>query len=89
MRDVILHSIQDGLQHIIERHSSYDALHFVLLFPYGTDGWYQGIPHMCMRDVTRGDDDDRRDGIHSDAPEEQLEGGHKVVTIREFYSYHL
>ncbi|KAJ7559304.1 hypothetical protein O6H91_04G078700 [Diphasiastrum complanatum] len=45
MRDIILHSIQDGLQFITQHHSSYDALHFVLLFPFGTDGWYPRIPH--------------------------------------------
>ncbi|KAJ7568854.1 hypothetical protein O6H91_01G050600 [Diphasiastrum complanatum] len=52
MRDIILHSIQDGLQFITQHHSSYDALHFVLLFPFGTDGWSSGIPHGSHKAVT-------------------------------------
>ena len=41
-RDIEVHL---GLQTIADTHQSHDPLHFVLLFPYGTDGWHLGLTH--------------------------------------------
>jgi len=43
--DVILQTKGGQLQRINARHRSYDPLHYVLLFPNGTDGYMEGIPH--------------------------------------------
>ncbi|CAI2190530.1 18423_t:CDS:2 [Funneliformis geosporum] len=43
-RDILLKTREGGLQRISELHPSYDALHYVLLFPKGDDGWHTDIP---------------------------------------------
>ncbi len=47
--DVILHTKSNELQRINARHRSYDPLHYVLLFPHGTDGYTDHIPHTRGR----------------------------------------
>lgn len=42
-RDLVVHLRGGGLQYIHETHRSFDALHFVLLFPRGEDGWTIGL----------------------------------------------
>ena len=44
-RDIVVHLRDGGLQTIADTHRSHDALHFVLLFPYGADGWHLGLTH--------------------------------------------
>ena len=43
-RDVVLHLSGGGLKRISHLHPSYSSLHYVLLFPYGEDGWHNDIP---------------------------------------------
>ncbi|CAG8720454.1 4649_t:CDS:2, partial [Acaulospora morrowiae] len=43
-RDILLRLCSGGLQKILEFCSSYDSLHYVLLFPRGDDGWHFDIP---------------------------------------------
>ncbi|CAG8738640.1 1907_t:CDS:2, partial [Acaulospora morrowiae] len=43
-QDILLRLCSGGLQRILEFCSSYDPLHYVLLFPKGNDGWYFDIP---------------------------------------------
>ena len=43
--DVILHRRDGPLQRIHTLHRSYDALHYILLFPLGTDGFHLKIKH--------------------------------------------
>ena len=43
-RDIILHLSGGGLKQISHLHPSYSSLHYVLLFPYGEDGWHTDIP---------------------------------------------
>ena len=43
--DVIIQTHEGGLQRISGLHRSYDPLHYVLLFPNGTDGYTSKIPH--------------------------------------------
>ncbi|KAG2210809.1 hypothetical protein INT45_013594 [Circinella minor] len=38
-RDIVVRSRADSLQHINEAHRHYDALHYVLIFPEGDEGW--------------------------------------------------
>ncbi|XP_072025233.1 uncharacterized protein [Amphiura filiformis] len=43
--DVVIHPREGPMQHINQLHRSYDPLHYVILFPYGTDGYHLHIPH--------------------------------------------
>ena len=43
-RDIVLHLSGRGLRRISQLHPSYSSLHYVLLFPYGEDGWHNDIP---------------------------------------------
>jgi hypothetical protein len=45
-RDIILHRRAGPVRQIHEAHPAYAPLHYVLLFPYGTDGW-----HWSMRET--------------------------------------
>ena len=38
-RNIVLHARSCGLNRITEIHRAYDALHYVILFPLGEDGW--------------------------------------------------
>ncbi|KAG2192401.1 hypothetical protein INT47_012468 [Mucor saturninus] len=38
-RDIVLHTRSEELQRINEYHRSYDSLHYVMMFPFGEDGW--------------------------------------------------
>ena len=50
-RDIVLYSRSThhpeghNIIHINETHTNYDSLHYVLLFPYGEDGWHINIKH--------------------------------------------
>ena len=44
-RDIVLNARSGGLCRITEIHRAYDALHYVILFPLGRDGWQLNIPH--------------------------------------------
>ena len=41
--DIVIHLRSGAVQHINQNHRSYDPLHYVLLNPYGIDGW---VPHL-------------------------------------------
>ena len=43
-RDIVLHLRGGALKRISHLHPSYASLHYVLLFPYGEDGWHPDIP---------------------------------------------
>lgn len=45
-RDFVLQLRQGGLKTIADTHRASDPLHFVLLFPTGTDGWHLGLKHV-------------------------------------------
>jgi len=50
-RDLHVHLRSCGeIQRISETHRSSDPLHFILLFPLGTDGWWLGLPHVGQGD---------------------------------------
>jgi hypothetical protein len=42
-RDVIIVQQASPFQHIFELHVGYMGLHYLLLFPYGEDGWHPNI----------------------------------------------
>ncbi|CAE1140668.1 unnamed protein product [Acanthosepion pharaonis] len=42
-RDIVIESRGSGLRRISETHRPYDALQYLLLFPYGEDGYHFGI----------------------------------------------
>jgi hypothetical protein len=43
-RDVVLHNRDGRLEFINDHHRAYIPLHYVLLFPHGTDGWTYRLP---------------------------------------------
>jgi hypothetical protein len=50
--DVIVQYRNGALQRISTLHRSYDPLHYTLLFPHGTDGWYLGLKKSDNRTLT-------------------------------------
>ena len=53
--DVILHCREGGLRRISTLHRSYDPLHYVILFPNGTDGWQLGLKRTTNQTLTASD----------------------------------
>jgi hypothetical protein len=51
-RDIIIHCRDGRLQRIRTLHRSYDALHYVIFFPYGTDSWHLGMKKTDNRTLT-------------------------------------
>ncbi|OAD65531.1 hypothetical protein PHYBLDRAFT_64601, partial [Phycomyces blakesleeanus NRRL 1555(-)] len=51
-RDIVLHTRANFQQNINEYHRSYDALHYVLLFPHGEDGWTVDASSLSGEHVT-------------------------------------
>ncbi|OAD68801.1 hypothetical protein PHYBLDRAFT_150391 [Phycomyces blakesleeanus NRRL 1555(-)] len=51
-RDIVLHTRANFQQNINEYHQSYDALHYVLLFPHGEDGWTIDASSLSEEHVT-------------------------------------
>jgi len=49
-RDIVLHGRDGRLNFIHDHHRAYAPLHYVLLFPYGTDGWTYGLPQFGIDD---------------------------------------
>ena len=50
--DVIIHLRAGGVQRINPNHRSYDALHYVLLMPYGDDGWTPGLKGLSGKTIS-------------------------------------
>jgi hypothetical protein len=50
--DIIIHCRDGALQRINAVHRSYDPLHYVLLFPEGTDGWQLGLKRTDNRTLS-------------------------------------
>lgn len=47
-RDIIIQMKEGGVRRISSLHPSYDPLHYVLMFPYGDEGWAIGIHHTSI-----------------------------------------
>ncbi|KAJ4839059.1 hypothetical protein Tsubulata_021847, partial [Turnera subulata] len=52
-RDIIMEHKQKGLQHITELHSSFVSMQYLLLFPYGEDGYRLEIKRRGDNQTTR------------------------------------
>ena len=50
--DVLLHTKDGGLQSINSNHRSYDSLHYVLLLPFGQDGFQLGLTNSEGKPVS-------------------------------------
>ena len=46
--DMVIRMRGGGLQNIYDIHPSAQPLHFVLLFPFGTKGYYESLKHIDM-----------------------------------------
>jgi hypothetical protein len=83
-RDVIVAQQVGPFQRIFELHVGYMALHYLLLFPYGEDGWHLNI---LLNGVVVQDVDVDLDENH--AKESEYQRKHHNVTMVEFYGYRL
>ena len=45
-RDIVVETQSDGLQRITDLHLSFMAMQYPILFPFGEDGFYIGIPYF-------------------------------------------
>ncbi len=43
-RNIVMRSTNGYFQRVSPLHNAYMPLHYVLLFPYGRNGWHGGIP---------------------------------------------
>jgi hypothetical protein len=80
-RDVVLAQQAGPFRRISELHVEYMALHYLLLFPYGEDGWH---PNILVNGVVADADLDE-----DHAREFELQRKHCNVTMAEFYGYRL
>ncbi len=80
-RDVVLAQQAGPFQRISELHAGYMALHYLLLFPYGEDGWHPNIPLNGVIADADLDEDHAR--------ESKLQRKHCNVIMAEFYGYRL
>jgi hypothetical protein len=80
-RDVVLAQQAGPFQRISELHVGYMALHYLLLFPYGEDGWH---PNISLNGVIADADLDE-----DHVEESKLQRKHCNVTMAEFYGYRL
>ncbi len=83
-RDVVIAQQASPFQRISELHVGYVALHYLLLFPYGEDGWHPNIP---LNGVVVQDADVDLDEDHVEEFEHQIK--HCNVTMAKFYDYRL
>ena len=51
--DIVVHCRTGELQRISTLHRCYDPLHYVLLFPFGTDGWQRGLLNSKGKTLTQ------------------------------------
>ena len=80
-RDVVLRARGGRLEYISQNSPSYAALHYVLLFPKGENGWHPRIPIRGAQLRERGENTrqrDREEYAHS-----------QVVSDRCYYAYRL
>lgn len=73
-RDFVLQVRGGGIRKLCDTHRSSDALHFVLLHPFGHDGW-----HLNLKQVNRSILDNNGNPTPS---------SHRITT-REYYAFHL
>ena len=50
--DIVLHLRGGGVQNISPAHRSYDPLAYVLLNPYGLDGWTPGLLNLTGKPIS-------------------------------------
>lgn len=53
--DVVLHLREGGVKQISPCHRSYDPLAYVLLNPYGKDGWTPGLKDFKDKNISIAD----------------------------------
>jgi hypothetical protein len=80
-RDVVIAQQVGPFQCISELHVGYLALHYLLLFPYGEDGWHSNIPlNGVVANAYLGEDI---------VEESEHQRKHCNVIMAEFYGYRL
>ncbi|KAJ7213752.1 hypothetical protein C8J57DRAFT_1096672 [Mycena rebaudengoi] len=84
-RDIILHERGGPLHRIHETHPSYQPLLYVLLFPYGEDGYHTKIP-LALQDDT---DDEPLGEREAEEGEGNQPKRRQMVSLLEYYAYRL
>jgi hypothetical protein len=82
-RDIILHERGGPLRRIHETHPSYQPLLYVLLFPYGEDGYHTKIP-LALQDDT---DDEPWGEREAEEGEGNQPKRRQMVSLLEYYAY--
>jgi hypothetical protein len=83
-RDIFVVQQADPFQRISELHVGYMALYYMLLFPYGEDGWHSNIP---LNDVVVQDANVDLDEDHVEESKHQRK--HCNVIMAKLYNYRL
>src|SRR6266498_2337750 len=97
LRDIIIKTHEEQLQHISELYGAYDPLQYLLLFPYGEYGWHDNIlrinisepepePDSESEDLMEIEDEFRHTGATQDMENLLIEpkkskGKHKAIEI--------
>jgi hypothetical protein len=87
-REIILFMRDGGLKRVSEAHPAYEALHYVLMLPFGDLSWERQIPYTeegmeHMREQRR----QRAQRNHDE--EEDLEGGQNRVSLRQYHAFRM
>ncbi len=77
-RDIILRNRSGPLHRINECHPAYAPLHYTLLFPHGTAGWYPELRLQGQQDAGPDDEEDQAEGTPG-----------RSLTQTRFYAYQL
>ncbi|KAI0754119.1 hypothetical protein C8Q80DRAFT_346858, partial [Daedaleopsis nitida] len=91
-RDIVLHCRRNGpLQRISESHPAYAPLHYVLLFPHGTNGWHWSIPEQNLSNADRTHHQHHRQDPEdeNDPSEDEHTNRRRTVTQTRYYAYQL
>jgi len=79
--DIVVVQQAGPFQRISKLHVGYMALHYLVLFPYGEDGWH---PNISLNGVVADADLDE-----DHAKESEFQRKHCNVTMAKFYGYQL
>jgi len=80
-KDIVLRARGGQLERISQNSPSYAALHYVLLFPKGKNGWHPRIP-ICGAQL-------REQGKNARQRDKEEQARLQVVSDRCYYAYYL
>lgn len=87
-RDLILQYRNGPLKRIFETNASYQPMVYVLLFPYGENGWHRGL-QLNVPDNSDAEVDDEEEDRDVGEEERNRSRTRKTMSILEYYAYRL